>query len=433
MADNTTLNTGTGGDVIASDDIAGVKFQRVKLVHGADGVNDGDVADGNPLPVDDAGGSLTVDDGGASLTVDNAALSVTGGGVEATALRVTIASDSTGVVSVDDNGGSLTVDGSVTIGAGTANIGDVDVLTVPAPLSTTGGGTEATALRVTVASDSTGVLSIDDNGGSLTVDGTVAVSGTTTTQDTASLVDNAAFTDGTSRVLPAGFIFDDTAGTALTENDVGAARMSSTRALVVNLEDATTRGQRQAVNSNGGAAVCGCVAHDAVDSGNPVKIGAKAIAHGANPTAVAAADRTDLYANRAGVLFTIGGHPNTITRSVRIADADGAQTDASIAGTINAGTKVVVTALTVTCDAGNTGPVACKIGFGASTIPADSTSGANGVLLDHEGIAAGSGVVIGNGGGILGVGADGEELRLTCEDPAGGFICVTFSYFTIES
>lgn len=51
----------------------------------------------------------------------------------------------------------------------------VDVLSAPAPLSTTGGGTEATALRVTVASDSTGVLSVDDNGGSLTVDGTVSI------------------------------------------------------------------------------------------------------------------------------------------------------------------------------------------------------------------------------------------------------------------
>jgi hypothetical protein len=47
---------------------------------------------------------------------------------------------------------------------------DVDVTRVPAPLSTAGGGTEATALRVTVASDSTGVLSVDDNGGSLTID-----------------------------------------------------------------------------------------------------------------------------------------------------------------------------------------------------------------------------------------------------------------------
>jgi hypothetical protein len=32
MADNTTLNTGSGGDVIATDDIAGVKYQRVKTM-----------------------------------------------------------------------------------------------------------------------------------------------------------------------------------------------------------------------------------------------------------------------------------------------------------------------------------------------------------------------------------------------------------------
>src|SRR3990172_7831233 len=55
-----------------------------------------------------------VGDGGGSLTVDNSTLSVVGGGVEATALRVTIANDSTGVLSVDDNGGSLTIDGTVT-------------------------------------------------------------------------------------------------------------------------------------------------------------------------------------------------------------------------------------------------------------------------------------------------------------------------------
>lgn len=47
-------------------------------------------------------------------------------------------------------------------------------------LAVVGGGVEATALRVTLASDSTGVVSVDDNGGALTVDGTVAVSGTVT-------------------------------------------------------------------------------------------------------------------------------------------------------------------------------------------------------------------------------------------------------------
>ena len=51
MVDNTTLNLGTGGDVIALDDIGGVKFQRVKLIHGADGVNAGDASTANGFPV----------------------------------------------------------------------------------------------------------------------------------------------------------------------------------------------------------------------------------------------------------------------------------------------------------------------------------------------------------------------------------------------
>lgn len=68
--------------------------------------------------------------------------------------------------------GRLDVVVGASLPAGTNNIGDVDILSVPAPLSTTGGGTEATALRVTIANDSTGLLSVDDNGSSLTVDST---------------------------------------------------------------------------------------------------------------------------------------------------------------------------------------------------------------------------------------------------------------------
>jgi len=99
-----------------------------------------------------------------------------------------------------------------------------DVLTVPAPLSTTGGGTEAAALRVTIASDSTGIVSVDDNGGALTVDngGTFAMQ----------------------------------------------------------------------------AASAGDVAHDAADSGNPIKIGMKAVTE--LPTGVSAADRTDANADKFG-------------------------------------------------------------------------------------------------------------------------------------
>jgi len=206
MADNTTLNAGTGGDVIASDDIGGVKYQRVKLSLGADGA---------------------------------AADAAVGGGTEATALRVTLASDSTGVVSVDDNGASLTVDN--------------------AALSVVGGGAEATALRVTIANDSTGVVSIDDNGGSITVDGTVAVSGTVTVGshavtnagtfvvqengasltalqliDDAVFTDDAAYTVGTSKgLVMMGVATTDT----VNANDAGAIRMTVNRDACVVIKD----------------------------------------------------------------------------------------------------------------------------------------------------------------------------------------------------
>ena len=38
MADNYTANAGTGGDTFAADDVSGVKFARVKVVCGSDGV-----------------------------------------------------------------------------------------------------------------------------------------------------------------------------------------------------------------------------------------------------------------------------------------------------------------------------------------------------------------------------------------------------------
>lgn len=41
----------SGGDTCAADEIAGVKFQRMKLIYGADGVNDGDVSTANPYPI----------------------------------------------------------------------------------------------------------------------------------------------------------------------------------------------------------------------------------------------------------------------------------------------------------------------------------------------------------------------------------------------
>lgn len=359
MADGVAITAGSG-TTVETDDVAGRHYQKVKLADG---------------------------------TADSSTVIEAGNGTASGALRVTVASDSTGVLSVDDNGstlsvddggGALTVDGTVSVsgtvtadvtgqgdvpvtldgeavvlGAGSAaigklgansgvDIGDVDVTSVPAPLSTTGGGTEAAALRVTVASDSTGVLSVDDGGGALTVDngGTFAVQ----------------------------------------------------------------------------AASAGDVAHDGADSGNPVKVGAKALAHGASPTAVAAGDRTDLYANRDGIPFSIGGHPNAQT--IR-ANYTSAQTDTAIVSTTE---KIVVTRITVTASNANTVDTDVLIGFGATNTPTTT-----GVLAAHPDVPAGGGFTIGDGSGILGVGGAGEDLRITSGAPTTGSIDVVVTYFEIES
>lgn len=74
MADNVTANAGAGGETFAADDIGGVKFPRTKLIIGADGTNDGDVASGNPLPVTGTVTSLIPGTGATNLgkAVDSA-------------------------------------------------------------------------------------------------------------------------------------------------------------------------------------------------------------------------------------------------------------------------------------------------------------------------------------------------------------------------
>lgn len=140
-------------------------------------------------------------------------------------------------VGINDSGNSITVDW-----AGSAP-----------PI---GAGVEATALRVTLATDSTGVVSVDDGGGVITVDGTVAVTngGTFATQvdgaaltalqliDNPVLVDDAAFTPATSSVMMAGFEADETGTDSVDEGDAGAARMTLDRKQIVTVQPHTAGG-----------------------------------------------------------------------------------------------------------------------------------------------------------------------------------------------
>jgi len=161
----------TGGDDIGADDIASVKYQRVKLIHGADGVNDGDVSSVNGLPVSLLTGTNAIGKLGANSGVDigdvdvlslpadplgaNADAVVTPGGAGSISGKLRqMSSDLDAVktsVEILDNivsGSEAQVDVVAPLPAGTnaigklgansgVDIGDVDVLSQPARDRTT--------------------------------------------------------------------------------------------------------------------------------------------------------------------------------------------------------------------------------------------------------------------------------------------------------
>jgi hypothetical protein len=67
--------------------------------------------------------------------------------------------------------------------------------------------------------------------------------------DDAIVTDNAGFTDGTTKVNMGGYIYDEVAGTALTENDAAAARINVNRAQIGIIEDGVTRGRYATVSA----------------------------------------------------------------------------------------------------------------------------------------------------------------------------------------
>ena len=118
MADNTTLNPGVGGDVVAADDVGGVKYQRVKLDLGGDGLADPAVG---AVPVSGVGAeywpgySGSPDTSAKNLNIDPSGALITRGAVttDEGTFRVNFANTSL-AVSI----GSVTVAGDTVTGSG---------------------------------------------------------------------------------------------------------------------------------------------------------------------------------------------------------------------------------------------------------------------------------------------------------------------------
>jgi len=165
MADNVAITPGAGATV-ATDDVGGVQYQRVKIDGGGNGLSEpiaGDATYGldvdvtrvsGTVTVGDGGSTISVDDGGGILTVDSAQLpsALVGG-----RLDVRIGAQA-GTIAVDDASSSLTVDTPQLPAALVGGRLDVNI----------GASTGSMAV-----SDGGSTLSVDDGGGALTVDGTV--------------------------------------------------------------------------------------------------------------------------------------------------------------------------------------------------------------------------------------------------------------------
>ena len=93
MADNTTLNPGTGGDVISTDDLGAVKVQRVKVQIGTDGAA-ADVNVGNAMPVRTVASSSSVN------AVSTSGTSATLASASSGRLRIVIVNDSSATLYV---------------------------------------------------------------------------------------------------------------------------------------------------------------------------------------------------------------------------------------------------------------------------------------------------------------------------------------------
>lgn len=154
MADNIDVkDAATTTRTVAADEINSALYQRVKLVHGADGVNAGDIATGNPLPVVQTG-TPALATGAATEVTLAALLAELAGKLEAgdsidvgnfpadPATQTTLAAVAASLVTIAGHVDLVEAKLDTVIAAvgaatpaGTNNIGDVDVASLPGTLA----------------------------------------------------------------------------------------------------------------------------------------------------------------------------------------------------------------------------------------------------------------------------------------------------------
>lgn len=208
------------------------------------------------------------------------------------------------------------------IGGDAANGLDVDVTRVQGTVSVNVTGS-TTTFPVSIA----GTVGVNVTGSATTlpvsVSGTVGVSlsGSTTTLPVSLAGNQAVSINASSTTLPVSVAGNVGVTLNATTTNIGVTLAASLPAGTNAIGNVSVTGVT--VVSSLTSLTGGAVAHDAADSGNPIKIGLKAESSLSGATMVADGDRTDAYADLDGVQIVKNGTPWGDLLSERQADTAG--------------------------------------------------------------------------------------------------------------
>jgi hypothetical protein len=121
-------------------------------------------------------------------------------------------------------------------------------------------------------------------------------------------------------------------------------------------------------------------------------------------------------------------HPNALNTNLLRVTYDAAVTDEEVIAGI-AGQRLVVTRVSAGVHSASSNWVGYVLGFGAEATPT-----AAGAVASNSGLQPGKGGdSVGDGSGILGVGADGEGLFLTAAEPTDESWDLNVAYYWREA
>ncbi len=368
MADNITLNSGSGGSTVKTDDDGTAHWQYVKIAYGADNTQTR-VTTAAPLPVDlrtdNLSGNLdvniaaqtsdvTIADGGNSITIDNSVLTNfhsadfdSGAGTDTTAAIG---------IAVPASGGAAIIPGDATAGL-KVDLGADNDVTITGTVTVDNGGTFA------VQAAQSGTWNVNNVSGTVSLPTGAATSANQSTANTSlSSIDTntGAIVAAEGAALGSGVLLQGDDGTDRKNVNVdattGDVQVDVTNTVTVDL------------GSNNDVTVTGGNAHDGTTLGNPVLGGARATNSVEGITQVANADLTHVQSDLNGVLIS---RPHTTLEEIlseRISNTNGTSTNFTTFGAGGAGIHNYVTTISIYNSSATDGYVDFRDGSAGSII-----------------------------------------------------------------